>query len=790
MIVQSHRELRCPECRVLVDMKIDELPPNVLLMRILEGMKNASSSHQMLMRKSQKNSQNFLEGNLINLHHHHHHHQQSHRVGGSLLAVDSPPPPITPGLQQTTQKFVAGGANPVGVKSSGGIVPIPGGPMQNQKDQIKRPNNPFPLASIPHARALYDFVSKEVGDLNFKIGDVIIMRKLLDQNWCIGEVNGREGAFPLNHVDVINPLPVPQSKALYNFRMGPNEEEGCLIFNKGAIIQVLRRVDQNWAEGKIGEVIGIFPIAFVEMNMTARHLMDTSAKAVTQNGGASRVVPPKPFDNILSSDSSSTSTTTTPNSGSSSNTSSNSSTAPNSPTTNLTNGESTDNKEKRHSLIPVITSSSNQVAADAFVSTNSSPIPKGSGHHEKTPLTQQQRAKLVQQRFNRFPAMCEAIYSYKPLNPDELELKKGAQYYVTERCQDGWLKGSNRAKKSGVFPGNYVIPLTKNRGGGAEGSASSHQKHSNIPGGESSVNSDHPSHPPELPPRNITPPPSSSSQQGGGGGGWTKHLTNVDHLFAKKSSKDINHGAQAASPASAAAVKSDKKESSSSSAVSLMKRLTHIKQSKSPSQPSTAFSIDNPVFEDTVSQPVSGKPSTSKHSIQVIQPIHVRSGSCPSQLLQNISFDLGLNSSSGESGMAFAFGGSKRIKAHGKERPSLQEYEFHNIFFVKCLMINFVLFTFNFLSMRLNVENVTTTSSKQKHSVQEVGSGHVLVPKQPGPSGVHQVMTSSSSGGRNPYHRKTQSLDATQSPIPTSHHDPTATVASSKNKSSSQIRER
>lgn len=40
VIVLSHSELRCPECRVLVDIKIENLPPNVLLMRILEGMKN------------------------------------------------------------------------------------------------------------------------------------------------------------------------------------------------------------------------------------------------------------------------------------------------------------------------------------------------------------------------------------------------------------------------------------------------------------------------------------------------------------------------------------------------------------------------------------------------------------------------------------------------------------------------------------------------------------------------------------------------------------------------------
>lgn len=40
-IVDKHKELRCPECRILVPSKVDELPPNVLLMRILEGMRNA-----------------------------------------------------------------------------------------------------------------------------------------------------------------------------------------------------------------------------------------------------------------------------------------------------------------------------------------------------------------------------------------------------------------------------------------------------------------------------------------------------------------------------------------------------------------------------------------------------------------------------------------------------------------------------------------------------------------------------------------------------------------------------
>ncbi|CAB0010544.1 unnamed protein product [Nesidiocoris tenuis] len=52
-----------------------------------------------------------------------------------------------------------------------------------------------------------------------------------------------------------------------------------------------------------------------------------------------------------------------------------------------------------------------------------------------------------------------ALYPYKPGNSDELELKRGAIYTVTERCQDGWFKGQHfRSQKTGVFPGNYVAP--------------------------------------------------------------------------------------------------------------------------------------------------------------------------------------------------------------------------------------------------------------------------------------------------------------------------------------------
>lgn len=61
-----------------------------------------------------------------------------------------------------------------------------------------------------------------------------------------------------------------------------------------------------------------------------------------------------------------------------------------------------------------------------------------------------------------------AIYPYTPRKEDELELRKGEMFLVFERCQDGWYKGTSmHTSKIGVFPGNYVAPITRYDAGSA-----------------------------------------------------------------------------------------------------------------------------------------------------------------------------------------------------------------------------------------------------------------------------------------------------------------------------------
>ena len=59
----------------------------------------------------------------------------------------------------------------------------------------------------PSCQALYDFDAENPGELSFKEGDVIMLKSKIDENWYDGSLNGKSGYFPVNYVNIINPLP-------------------------------------------------------------------------------------------------------------------------------------------------------------------------------------------------------------------------------------------------------------------------------------------------------------------------------------------------------------------------------------------------------------------------------------------------------------------------------------------------------------------------------------------------------------------------------------------------------
>ncbi|KAM9054019.1 E3 ubiquitin-protein ligase SH3RF3 isoform 6-T6 [Megaptera novaeangliae] len=344
-IVCSRHELRCPECRILVGCGVDELPANILLVRLLDGIR------------------------------------QRPRAGASPGSSPPARPGPGPGPGSGAASALAG---------AGGSAP----------------------------------------------GSPVLLPAATSANASLRELATSRSAPPA----------------------------------KDEVLTVIRRVDDNWAEGMLGDKIGIFPLLYVELNAAAKQLMEMDRLGPASASGCLAVVPSDPGVGA--------------------------SVAPG-PTSGSTGAvsafqrrvDSKKNAKKRHSFTalsvthkstqaashrrsmeisaPVLISSSDPRAAarigDLVHLSRSAPTQDASAGC--TPAAEQQgTAPKVQLPLNVYLA----LYAYKPQKSDELELRKGDTYRVLEKCRDGWFKGTAlRTGLSGVFPGNYVTPVSRVPVGGA-----------------------------------------------------------------------------------------------------------------------------------------------------------------------------------------------------------------------------------------------------------------------------------------------------------------------------------
>ncbi|CAH8458881.1 unnamed protein product [Schistosoma turkestanicum] len=74
-------------------------------------------------------------------------------------------------------------------------------------DSQMRPKSDNLSNKIPSCIALYNFKAESPFELSFNVGDELKLIEQVDNNWFLGELNGKEGHFPTNHVRVIHPLP-------------------------------------------------------------------------------------------------------------------------------------------------------------------------------------------------------------------------------------------------------------------------------------------------------------------------------------------------------------------------------------------------------------------------------------------------------------------------------------------------------------------------------------------------------------------------------------------------------
>ncbi|XP_051815676.1 sorbin and SH3 domain-containing protein 1 isoform X2 [Acanthochromis polyacanthus] len=305
------------------------------------------------------------------------------------------------------------------------------------------------------AMARFDFRAESLKELPFQKGDIVYIIRQVDQNWYEGEHHGRVGIFPRSYVELLPPTEKAQPKksapvqvleygeavARFNFN-GDTVVE--MSFRKGERITLIRRVDENWYEGKISGTNrqGIFPVTYVDVHKRPR----------VKNGVE---YPDPPI-----SQSPQRSTNASPQF--------------------VKNEADYHGRSSRSPVMLFDIHDNNNVNSFAeavcneilnIAETSVRYCSTLSHHHNDSVLrlhphpskqsliiSQQPQSHSSSPEPSRLSCgIFQALYSYVPQNEDELELQEGDLVSVMEKCDDGWFVGtSKRTKQFGTFPGNYV----------------------------------------------------------------------------------------------------------------------------------------------------------------------------------------------------------------------------------------------------------------------------------------------------------------------------------------------
>ncbi|KAM6977621.1 E3 ubiquitin-protein ligase SH3RF2 [Aplochiton taeniatus] len=438
----SHFQLRCPECRSPAQARsAEELPANLLLAQLLEGL------------------------------------QQQVVMG--------------PGRGRLSSRHICENS------------------MSREAQQQHRDRQGF---SERASRALHNYRGDAQGELDTASGDVDALRQKVDENRTHGDTNDGRGTITFLQLPQSQPQsqshslqqsqPLALCRALYNFRikeMDQDDCKDCLTFLKGDIITVIRRVDENWIEGRLGDKAGIFPLQFTEPNLAAAKLLQARnlkgidlaefhTSTTTRSG-----VNVKAIDLL----------NLTAHFG-----------APQAPTKIPTisslplpsQGKQPGISSSQYQMLPVQHSnvstlnSLNQRQGQGEPSRLSGPpAPTGPGPSSggtsqqgkhRTNSTHRHLSQGERKMSSETPpnitmalinpqmptgssdskqstqqlaiSVCAALYSYKPRRPEELELRKGEMVGVYGKFKEGWLRGlSLRTGKVGILPINFVTPVLR-----------------------------------------------------------------------------------------------------------------------------------------------------------------------------------------------------------------------------------------------------------------------------------------------------------------------------------------
>ncbi|XP_008282589.1 putative E3 ubiquitin-protein ligase SH3RF2 [Stegastes partitus] len=441
----ANSQLHCPECRAPVPARtVEELPPNLLLVRLLEGLQSSA----------------------------------------------------VPGRNTQAARYA--------VPLARGSLTV----REDQQQQQERQHREKQGHSEAALRAsMYKQRGGMSGEVVLTSGNSITLKNKVDDNWHYEDVSDSSGASvsalqASSQTPQLQPLQQPQPpalcRALFDFNpeeMNLEDSKYCLSFLKGDILTVIRRVDEHWIEAKLGEKVGICPQQFTEPNSVAAKLLKgksrrggdsaelhhqtgsggkdkaTDASGRTTHYGAPQVPAKTPILSALplsnqrkqpaASGGNFYQTTTGDN---------------------ISSFNSFDRQGQQQRLsVPSAARGHHHRSR-----VNSQRIRRHSDSHRhllqsekkmtsETPPTPTISMALVNPQMPSASidgknsstqqlsiSVCAVLYSYKPRRPEELELRKGEMVGVYGKFKEGWLRGlSLRTGKVGILPSNYITPVLR-----------------------------------------------------------------------------------------------------------------------------------------------------------------------------------------------------------------------------------------------------------------------------------------------------------------------------------------
>lgn len=312
----------------------------------------------------------------------------------------------------------------------------------------------------PCAVATHDFTGVSSDELTFKSGELVMLKSRVNSDWLRGKLlNGSEGIFPSNFVEIVEDLPPdatdtaylaaqakvnavksgPHCIALYSFDAEKIDE---LSFMAGDVIELLGKVDQDWLRGRLRDREGMFPVQFVEIKVDL-------PPPITEVSKARAVSPSSPVATPVSAPSSTTAPVTA---------------------TALYDFDGQEGELSFQAGVTItllnkvnddwVTGKLNGVTGIfpvSFVDNIPNDLPL-KGQDESGSATEKKQDEPTGKPPQMLTGECEAIYEFVAESPGELSLNPGDIIITTEWVSEDWMKGKIGTTE-GIFPVNFVKVL-------------------------------------------------------------------------------------------------------------------------------------------------------------------------------------------------------------------------------------------------------------------------------------------------------------------------------------------